>query len=62
MKNDGFLERCGAALKRTRGMVWIGIGASFLTLGSIGQSGAYIGLGAAFLAIGLSARKRSGTG
>jgi hypothetical protein len=59
MANDGFLQRCAGAFKRTHAMVWVGMGTAFLALGTFGQAPVYMGLGAALLAVGLTAHKRS---
>jgi len=58
MESGGFLQRCAGAFKRTHAMVWVGMGAAFLALGTFGQAPVYMGLGAALLAVGLTAHKR----
>lgn len=58
MAKGGFLQLCADAFKRTHAMVWVGMGAAFLALGTFSQAPVYMGLGTALLAVGLTAHKR----
>ena len=62
MSNDtqsgGLLQGLAAAFNRTDPMIWVGMGAALLALGTFGQSPGFMGVGAALLAVGLTAHKR----